>query len=97
MRYLVFIIHILISYCANATFRIDLVDRSSNEVLKKAIKFGNLPIGKTTGLITIENIEEKIEVGSGVLLDPYTVISAAHFSSFKYAKKIEFILGTISV
>jgi hypothetical protein len=62
----------------SASIRIDLKERTSEEVVRNALSLGNGLLGKSTGAILIINEEDGRELGTGVIIDPYTVLTVAH-------------------
>jgi len=76
----------------SASIRIDLEGRTAEEVVRNALKLGNGPLGKSTGAILIINEEDGIDFGTGVIIDPYTVLTVAHLRYLNKATSIHFIL-----
>jgi hypothetical protein len=83
-------------FSASASFRIDLDNRSPEDVVKKSIHLGNT-LGKQAGALLIVNEDDSVTIGTGILLDRRTVLTAAHLKWLEKAKRLEFRLGPNAV
>ncbi len=98
MKKIHLITNLLICISASASFscvRSDLPDRTPAEALKKSVNLAKtLDPGKVTVLISCLDENQRIMYeGSGVAIDPYTILTAAHVVYGKYSK----ISTTVSV
>ncbi|MFN7365154.1 MAG: hypothetical protein ACK5TR_04335 [Alphaproteobacteria bacterium] len=75
----------------HASLRTDLVERTREEVFAKAVHLGRtLPCAQAVGAVVLNDGED---AATGIALDPYTILTAAHFNFSKPDGRIDFILS----
>lgn len=100
MRNVTFIITaallVILSASVQASVRSDLSDRTPEEVVQKSLSLASQgDYSKVTGFVFIPKDDSGMGMlGTGIALDPYTVLTAAHVGCFKKNKLIHFILCT---
>jgi hypothetical protein len=73
---------------AESSVRVDLDDRSPEEVVAKSLLLAEQnPLSQVTGCVWMDNGG----CASGIALDPHTVLTAAHIKEFQGAKSIWFV------
>tara|TARA_R110002095_G_C4129890_1_gene227405 strand:+ start:417 stop:701 length:285 start_codon:yes stop_codon:yes gene_type:complete len=81
MRRLLLISLLLNFGTSYASLRSDLLDRPFDRVIEKSIGLGK-QYGQQTGGILIFS-EGSVVLGTGVLIDPWTVVTAAHLKNLE--------------